>query len=82
MNKVIKVKDYKQKPKGACPAETEADRELQPKLTTSSPACSNTFVMCRILFACKVCVQSKQLQLRLLCSKSVRQNRLFFQLSS
>ena len=45
MNEVIKVKDYKQKPKGACPAQTEADRELQPKITTSCPACSNTFVV-------------------------------------
>jgi hypothetical protein len=46
MNKVIKVKDNKQKPKGACPAQTEADSELQPKITTSRPACSNTFVAC------------------------------------
>jgi len=44
LNKDIKVKDYKQKPKGVCPAETEADRELQPKIATSCPACSNTFV--------------------------------------
>jgi len=44
MNKVIKVKDNKQKPKDACPAETDADSELQPKITTSCPACSNTFV--------------------------------------
>jgi len=44
MNKDIKVKDNKQKPKDACPAETEADSEPQPKITTSSPACSNTFV--------------------------------------
>jgi hypothetical protein len=44
MNKDIKVKDYNQKPKGACPAQTEADSELQPKITTSCPACSNTFV--------------------------------------
>jgi len=28
MNKDIKVKDNKQKPKGACPAQTEADTEL------------------------------------------------------
>jgi len=48
MNKVIKVKDNKQKPKDACPAETEADSELQPKITTSCPACSNTFVGCCI----------------------------------
>jgi len=47
MNKDIKVKDYKQKPKGVCLAQTEVDRELQPKITTSCPACSNTFVMCR-----------------------------------
>ena len=44
MNKDIKVKDKKQKPKGACPAQTEADSYLQPKFTTSRPACSNTFV--------------------------------------
>jgi len=44
MNKDIKVKDNKQKPKDACPAGTEADSELQPKITTSCPACSNTFV--------------------------------------
>jgi len=50
MNKDIKVKDNKQKPKGACPAQTEADRELQPKITTSSPACSNTFVVRSFLF--------------------------------
>jgi len=47
LNKVIKVKDNKQKPKDACPAQTEAESELQPKITTSRPACSNTFVMCR-----------------------------------
>jgi len=46
MNKVIKVKDYKQKPNDAYPAETEADNEPQPKITTSSHACSNTFVSC------------------------------------
>jgi len=45
LNKVIKVKDNKQKPKDACPAQTEADSEPQPKITTSSPACSNTFVV-------------------------------------
>jgi len=28
MNKDIKVKDNKQKSKGACPAETEADSDL------------------------------------------------------
>jgi hypothetical protein len=44
MNKDIKVKDNKQKPKGACPAGTDAESELQPKITTSCPACSNTFV--------------------------------------
>jgi len=44
LNKVIKVKDNKQKPKDACPARTEADSEPQPKITTSCPACSNTFV--------------------------------------
>ena len=44
MNKDIKVKDYNQKPNKACPAQTEADSELQPKITTSCPACSNTFV--------------------------------------
>jgi len=46
MNKDIKVEDNKQKPKDACPAQTEADSELQPKITTSCPACSNTFVAC------------------------------------
>jgi len=45
LNKHIKVKDNKQKRKGACPAGTEADRGPQPKITTSRPACSNTFVM-------------------------------------
>ena len=45
MNKDIKVKDNKQKPKGACPARTVADSDLQPKFTTSCPICSNTFVM-------------------------------------
>jgi len=44
MNKDIKVKDNKQKPNDARPAETEADSKPQPKITTSSPACSNTFV--------------------------------------
>jgi len=44
MNKDIKVKDKKQKPNKACPAQTEADSELQPKITTSSPAFANTFV--------------------------------------
>ena len=44
MNKDIKVKDNKQKPNKARPAQTEADSELQPKITTSRPACSNTFV--------------------------------------
>jgi len=48
MNKDIKVKDNKQKPKGACPAQTEADSEPQPKITTSRPACSNTFVVRRL----------------------------------
>ncbi|MDZ4809066.1 MAG: hypothetical protein SGI96_12490, partial [Bacteroidota bacterium] len=43
LNKDIKVKDNKQKPKDACPA--EADSKLQPKITTSCPACSNTFVV-------------------------------------
>ena len=45
MNKDIKVKDNKQKPKDACPAETAADSETPPKITTSCPACSNTFVV-------------------------------------
>jgi len=44
LNKDIKVKGKKQKPKDACPAETEAEREPQPKITTSRPGCSNTFV--------------------------------------
>jgi hypothetical protein len=44
MNKDIKVKDNKQKPSDACPAQTEADSEPQPKITTSCPACSNTNV--------------------------------------
>jgi len=33
MNKDIKVKDNKQKSKDACPAETDADSDLQPKIT-------------------------------------------------
>jgi len=44
LNRDIKVKDNKQKFSDAFPAETDADTELQPKITTSSPACSNTFV--------------------------------------
>jgi len=44
LNKDKKVKDNKQKPKGFCPAGTTADREPQPIVSTSSPACSNTFV--------------------------------------
>ena len=46
MNKDIKVNDNKQKPEDACPAQTEADSEPPPKITTSGPACSNTFVGC------------------------------------
>jgi len=46
LNKDIKVEDNNQKSKGACPAETEADSEPQPKITKSCPACSNTFVGC------------------------------------
>jgi len=38
MNKDKKVKDNKQKPTGVSPAETDADSELQPKITTSCPA--------------------------------------------
>jgi len=49
MNKDIKVKNNKQKFSDVCPAETEADSEPQPKITTSSPACSNTFVGGRLL---------------------------------
>ena len=49
MNKDIKVKVKKQKPKGASPARTEADSKPQPKITTSRPACSNTFVSGRLL---------------------------------
>jgi len=48
MNKDIKVEDNKQKFSDACPAETEADSEPQPKTTTSRPACSNTFVSRRV----------------------------------
>ncbi len=44
MNKDIKVKDKKQKPNKARPAQTEAGSELQPKITTYRPTCSNTFV--------------------------------------
>jgi len=33
--KVIKVKDNKQQTKSVCPAETDADIKLQPKITTS-----------------------------------------------
>jgi hypothetical protein len=50
MNKDIKVKDNKQEPNKARPAQTEADSELQPKVTTSRPACSNTFVACWLIF--------------------------------
>jgi hypothetical protein len=50
MNKDIKVKDNKQEPNKARPAQTEADSELQPKITTSRPACSNTFVACWLIF--------------------------------
>jgi hypothetical protein len=38
MNKDIKVKDNKQKPKDACPAQTEADSEPHPKITMSCAA--------------------------------------------
>jgi len=44
MNKDIKVKDNKQKFSDVCPARTEADSELQPKITMSYPACNNTFI--------------------------------------
>jgi len=64
MNKDIKVKDNKQKPKDACPAGTEADSELQPKLTTFSPACSNTFV---VLNPCRGSQQQSLCQLVLHC---------------
>jgi len=47
MNKDIKAKDNKQKFSDVCPAGTAADSEPQPKITTSCPACSNTFVVCR-----------------------------------
>jgi len=53
MNKDIKVKDNKQKPKDACPAQTDADSELQPKIRTSCPAFANIFVGRRqSLFCC------------------------------
>jgi len=35
MNKDIKVKDKKQKPKGVCPAGTKADSEPQSKIEGS-----------------------------------------------
>jgi len=54
LNKDIKVKDNKQKPKDACHAETEADIELQPKITTSRPACSNTFVGSSVISSCEI----------------------------
>ena len=38
------VQDKLQKFSDVCQAQAEADSELQPKNTTSSPACSNTFV--------------------------------------
>jgi hypothetical protein len=57
MNKDIKVKDYNQKPSKACHAQTEADSELQPKITTSRPACSNTFVGCSYSYSSKQIVQ-------------------------
>ena len=44
MNKDIKLKDNKQKLTRVCTARTAADRELQPIVSTSRPACSNTFV--------------------------------------
>ena len=52
LNKDIKAKDNKQKPTGVCPARTEVDSEPQPKITTSSPACSNTFVACSFNCVC------------------------------
>jgi len=57
MNKDIKVKDSKQKLKDACPAQTEADSLLQPKITTSCPACSNTFVVGSFIYKlrCQIC---------------------------
>jgi len=56
MNKDIKVKDNKQKPKDACPARTTADSEPQPKITTSCPACSNNFVACCAMSDCLICL--------------------------
>jgi len=56
MNKDIKVKDNIQKSKDACPAGTEADSESQPKITTSRPACSNTFVVCCTLSVTELAV--------------------------
>ena len=50
MNKDIKVKDNKQKPKDACPARTAADSEQQPKLKTSCPAIAKP--NCMQLFHC------------------------------
>jgi hypothetical protein len=47
VNKDVKVKDNKQKGKGACDAGTAAYSDVQPKITTPSPAFANTFVGCR-----------------------------------
>ena len=43
-NKDLKVQDKNKKPKRIPSAETAADSELQPKITTSSHTCSNTHV--------------------------------------
>ena len=46
-NKNTKDEANKQKPNRIPSAETAADNELQPKVTTSSHTCSNTHVTCR-----------------------------------
>jgi len=44
------LQDNNKKPNRITSAGTAADSELQPIVSTSRPACSNTFVACRLNF--------------------------------
>ena len=52
MNKDIKVKDNKQKPKGACPAQTEADSELAAEDNSVLP-CLQQYLCCAFALCIK-----------------------------
>jgi len=56
MNKDIKVEDNNQSPPMFVLPTTEADSEPQPKITMSSPACSNNFVACCAMSDCLICL--------------------------